>query len=94
MASRGSASATISAMFKPGKAAMKLSASGLKARSSIVKNAVRSAIKTNKPTKYSKITGVKLMKIPKSIVDPQYKASMGAFLTGEMRKAKKTFKSK
>lgn len=94
MASRGSTGATLSAMLKPGKAAMKLSAGGLKARSTIVKNAVRSAIKANKPTKYSKITGVKPMKIPKSVVDPQYKASIGKFLTGEMRKAKKTFKSK
>ena len=88
---RGSGTSTLSAMFKVGKANARLSAGGQKARSAIVKGAVKSAISANKPTKFSKVTGVKPLKVPTNIVDPQYKSSMGSFLTGEMRKAKKTF---
>lgn len=77
------------ALLKPGKDATKKSASLLKSQKSILKNVVQSAIKTNKPTKYSKITGVKGLKLPKPPVMP-----MGKFLSAQMGKAMKSFKRK
>lgn len=86
-----SGTSLVSSLLKSGKNISKLSASGIKTRSSIVKSAVQGAIKSGKPTKYSKITGIKPMSVPKNVVDPLYKSGMGSFLTGEMRKAKKNF---
>lgn len=76
---------TVSSMLKYGKTAGKSSIAGSKARSTILKSAVRAAIKTNKPTKFSKLTGVKPQKVPKSTFN------LGKSLTSEMRKAKKKF---
>ncbi len=94
MASKGSGSATVTALFKPGKAAAKMSASVLKSRMTILKNAVKGSIKAGKGAKYPKILGVKPMKLSKETVNSQYKASMGKFIAGQMGKARQNFKKK
>jgi hypothetical protein len=88
---RGSGTATLNALLKPGVASGKLANTAAKTRSSIIKNAVKSSIKLGKPQKYAKVAGVKPMSLSANVVDPQYHASMGTFLTGQMQKAKQNF---
>lgn len=79
--------ATVTALLKPGKDAIKASNGMMKSRMTIMKSAVKSY--TAKKAKY-KVPAVKAVKLPKIIANP----SMGKFLTSQISKAKFSFKKK
>lgn len=81
---RTSGNATVTALLKPAKLSTKASNGMLKARMTIMKNAVK-AYTTKGPK--SKVPTVKAVKLPKMIAN----ASMGKFLTKQISKAKHSF---